>query len=211
MKKKVVLSISLWVLAIVFTISVKVLDQAPIGPNNSVVGFSHVNQIFAQVIGENQVFYKITEVLGILALGLVLGYALLGLGELIKRKRIAKVDKEIIILGIFYILVLGIYIFFEKCIINYRPILIDGVLEASYPSSHTMLSIFVCGSAIILNKKLFKDKKWLKVVNGFNYLLLFSVLGGRILSGAHWITDILGGVLFAGALLVSYKKLIENR
>lgn len=210
MKKKVVLSISLWVLAIVFTILVKVFDQAPIGPNGSVVGFSHVNQIFAQVIGENQVFYKITEVLGILALGLVLGYALLGLGQLIKRKKIAKVDKEIIILGIFYILVLGIYIFFEKCIINYRPILIDGILEASYPSSHTMLSIFVCGSAIILNKKLFKDKKWLKVVNEFNYLLLFSVLGGRILSGAHWITDILGGVLFAGALLVSYKGLIEK-
>lgn len=210
MKKKVVLSINLWVLAIVFTILVKVLDQAPIGPNGSVVGFSHVNQIFAQVIGENQVFYKITEVLGLLALGLVLGYALLGLGQLIKRKRIAKVDKEIIILGIFYILVLGIYIFFEKCIINYRPILIDGILEASYPSSHTMLSIFVCGSAIILNKKLFKDKKWLKVVNGFNYLLLFSVLGGRILSGAHWITDILGGVLFAVALLVSYKGLIEK-
>lgn len=211
MKKKVVLSISLWVLAIVFTILVKVLDQAPIGPNGSVVGFSHVNQIFAQVIGENQVFYKITEVLGLLALGLVLGYALLGLGQLIKRKRIAKVDKEIIILGIFYILVLGIYIFFEKWIVNYRPILIDGILEASYPSSHTMLSIFVCGSAIILNKQLFKDKKWLKVVNGFNYLLLFSILGGRILSGAHWITDILGGVLFAVALLVSYKKLIENR
>ena len=99
--------------------------------------------------------YNITEWLGIIPILVVMVYGLIGLKQLVKTKNVFKVDKEILILGGFYVVVAVLYVFFEKCIINYRPILVEGVLEASYPSSHTLMTICFCGSAFILSKTYF--------------------------------------------------------
>ena len=208
MKKKIILSSILVVIAIIFTVLVKTVDVQSVGVNGTDIGFATINNKVFETIGENSMFYKISEILGYFALALVGCYALIGLYQLIKRKSLLKVDKEIIALGCFYIVVLGLYFLFDKLCINYRPVLEDGKLEASFPSSHTMLAICVCISAIWINRKLFKSD----MTKIFNIILLLVVVGTvftRLLSGVHWITDIIGGIIISSALLMVFNTILE--
>ena len=158
----------------------------------------------------NPTIYKITEILGYLALLVVGVYGLIGLYQLIKRKSLKKVDKEIIILGIFYVVVICIYVLFEKVVINYRPVILDGILEASFPSSHTLLAICVCGSGIIVNNKIFNDYKYINIINKCLIVLLILIVIGRLISGVHWLSDIFGGVIIACTLLYTFNYFINK-
>lgn len=208
-KKNIFVCLLLILLCIIYTVLVKVVDARAIGPKGSSVGFATINKTFSDFIGVHMAIYKITEILGYLALLVVAGYGLYGLIMLIKRKSLFKVDKEILLLGGLYVIVFLVYVFFEKIIINYRPILIDGVLEVSYPSSHTVLAICVCYSAIMVNKKLFKNKNNLNYFNMFLVILMFLILLGRVISGVHWFTDIIGGIMISIALLKCFKTALD--
>ena len=204
-KKNMIIAIILTVISVVYTLCVKFIDVKNIGPNNSSVGFASMNKFFYNLIGNHMWIYKITEVFGIVLLLLVVIYGAIGIGQLIHRKNPFKVDPEIIKLGCFYVLMLLVYILFEKVVINYRPILIDGELEASYPSSHTILSLCVALSSLIVSHRYF-NKNYIKLINGITIGLMLVVLLGRMLSGVHWISDIIGGVIISLTLL-SYFKL----
>ena len=208
-KKNIIISIVLIILSVLFTELVKNIDVKPIGPNESLVGFADINRLFHNLIGSNMIIYKVTEFLGYIPIVMALVYVFIGLKELIERKSLLKVDREIYIIALFYVLVVGVYVFFEKFIVNYRPILIDGVLEASYPSSHTLMSICLCGSSIIINKKIFKNK-FGDVENILSVILILLIVIGRIISGVHWFTDILGGIIISSALLVIFYSLISS-
>lgn len=208
-KRNIIISIVLIILSVLFTALVKNVDVKPIGPNESMVGFADINKLFHNLIGSNMTIYKVTEVLGYIPIAMALVYVFIGLKQLIKRKSLLKVDKEIYVLALFYVLVVGVYVFFEKFVINYRPILIDGLLEASYPSSHTLMSICLCGSSIIINKKLFKNK-FGDIENVFSVILILLIVIGRIVSGVHWFTDILGGIIISSTLLVIFYSIISN-
>ena len=209
--KKSVVCIGLSLISILYIILVKFVDVAQIGPKNSSVGFSHVNKIFNNIFSYNPTIYKITEILGYLALLVVGIYGLIGLYQLIKRKSLKKVDKELIILGIFYVVVICIYVLFEKVIINYRPVILDGVLEASFPSSHTLLAICVCGSGIIVNNKIFKDYKYINIINKCLLVLLILIVIGRLISGVHWLSDIIGGVIIASTILYIFNYVLNKK
>ena len=151
-KKQIMISTMLFLSFVIFTILVKTIDVKPIGPNSTSVGFSALNGFMLNKIGVNMIFYKITQVLGLIPILIAALYGIKGIIQLVKRKSLFKVDSEIMILGIFYAITIIIYLFFEKFIVNYRPVLMDGKLEASYPSSHTMISIFISLSSIIVNR-----------------------------------------------------------
>ena len=208
-KRNLVISVILILLAIIFTILVKNVDVNTLGANGSNIGFSTLNRSVFDNIGVNMTWYNITNCLGIISIIIALAYVLIGLIQLVKRKNVFKVDKEIIALGIFYVILAALYIAFEIFIVNYRPILMDGELEASYPSSHTMLTIFICGSAILINSKLFKDNKIAKITNVVALIIMIVTVIGRLLSGVHWFTDILGGIIIASALLMSYYTVLD--
>lgn len=208
-KKNIVTSITMIILAVIYTILVKIIDVAPIGPNNSEVGFSKINGFFHNLLGSNMTIYKITEILGIIPLLMAGIYAIIGLVELIKRKSLTKVDYEIYALAGLYVVVLGLYVFFEKCIINYRPILIDGILEASYPSSHTLMALCICGSSIIVNKRIF-HKKIFNLENKLSIFLMITIILGRFISGVHWFSDIIGAIFISLALLSSFYTAISS-
>ena len=208
-KRNLVISVILILLAIIFTILVKNVDVNTLGANGSNIGFSTLNRSVFDNIGVNMTWYNITNCLGIISIIIALAYVLIGLIQLVKRKNVSKVDKEIIALGIFYVILAALYIAFEIFIVNYRPILMDGELEASYPSSHTMLTIFICGSAILINSKLFKDNKIAKITNVVALIIMIVTVIGRLLSGVHWFTDILGGIIIASALLMSYYTVLD--
>ncbi len=194
-------------LSIVYIIIVKNMDVKSIGPNNSSVGLSSINLYFKELLGSNMTIYKITEVFGLVALLVAAIYGIVGLLQLVKRKSIKKVDKKIIVLGILYVLVGLVYVFFEKVIINYRPVIIEGELEASFPSSHTMMAICICVSAIIMNKSYIKNKKYLKIANIALVVLMLIVVVGRFISGVHWFSDIVGGIIISITLLNYYFTL----
>ena len=204
-KKNILICVLLLLLSIIYTLLEKYVDTSTIGPNGSVVGFSSLNSFVFNLTGNNITLYKITEILGIIPILIALMYAVIGLIQVIDRKSL-KVDKELIALGILYIIVILIYVFFEKCIINYRPVLIDGILEASYPSSHTLLSICICGSALLINKYLFNNKKNYKYINIISIISMVLIVIGRLLSGVHWASDIIGSIIISITLL----KILET-
>ena len=202
-RKNIILSVILSIVAVVYTYLVKTVDVKAIGPDGSKVGFAKLNKVFANIVGSNMTLYKITEILGLIVILIVLVYGIIGLIQLIKRKSLLKVDKEILLLGGLYVSMAVVYVFFEKFIINYRPILIDGELEASYPSSHTILAICICISSLIVSKN-YLDDKYIKLTNILTIILLICVFLGRIISGVHWISDIFGGVIISVTLLMYF-------
>lgn len=208
MKKNIIISVILIMFAVIFTILVKTVDVQDIGVNGTNIGFATINKNIFETVGVNDLLYKITNILGYISLGIVGIFAIVGLVQLIKRKSLFKVDKEIIALGGFYIIVLALYFIFDKIAINYRPILEDGKLEASYPSSHTLLAICVFLSAIWINKSLFKSDMT-KIINILLMMMLVLTVLGRFLSGVHWFTDIIGGILISSALLMCFKTVLD--
>lgn len=212
-KRNTIISIILIICAIVYTFLVKTVDVKQIGPDNTSVGFATVNEAVANKLPFNETLYKVTKYLGYVSLAAVGAYALVGLVQLIKRKSLFKVDREIIALGIFFVIVLALYVAFEIVIVNYRPVIIDSEVgvEASFPSSHTVLAICVCTSIIMVNKKIFENVKGIKLVNICALLVLFSTAIGRTLSGVHWISDILGGIIISAALLMTFYTVINAK
>ena len=146
-KKRFVLGTSLIVAFVLWTVFVRLVDVQPIGPEGSSVGFATLNGFVHELTGVNWVLYTITDWLGLVPIAVALGFAILGLAQLIGRKSLWNVDHSILALGVFYIAVMAAYVFFEIVVINYRPTLIDGYLEASYPSSTTMLVMCVMPTA----------------------------------------------------------------
>ena len=204
-KKRLVLGASLVVAFVLWTILVCFVDVRAIGPEGSSVGFAALNGFVHELTGVNWLLYTVTDWLGIVPIAVALGFAILGLVQLIKRKSLWKVDHSILALGVFYIVVMAAYIFFEVVVINYRPTLIDGYLEASYPSSTTMLVMCVMPTAAMqLNARIKNTVLRRCAVIAIVVFTAFMVIG-RLLSGVHWITDIIGGVLLSAGLVMLYS------
>lgn len=203
-KKLEKMTIILFFIAVIFTVLVKCVDVQSIGPKGSAVGFATINRFVYQLTGENDTWYNITKYLGIIPFLYVLFYAVVGLKQLIIAKKISKVDKKIIALGCFYVVLGLIYILFDKLAINYRPVLEDGVLEPSYPSSHTLLAVCVCLSSIFMNKYYIKNNDLKKYLNLGTLILMILLVLGRLLSGVHWASDIIGGVIISLFLVFGF-------
>ena len=211
MKKNNLIKITIicLIISIIYTILVKVVDVASIGPYGSRVGFSSINSSFRDLVGYNKTWYTITKYLGLLPFLLVAFFGLIGAKQLYERRDILQVDKRILLLGCFYVLLGIVYVFFEKVVINYRPFLQEGVLEASYPSSHTMLAICICTTAVYAAKFYIKNKKVLKIFDLFCFILMLLLVVGRTLSGVHWITDIVGGIIISTTLVFVYLTAVK--
>lgn len=213
-KTRLIIGVILFCVFLVFTISLKFVDLKPVGPNDSIVAYSTINKFVHQFFGVNITLYNITDWAGVVAIFVAFGFAILGLAQWLKRKSILKVDLEILLLGVFYIIVFLVYAFFEFNVINRRPILINGFLEASYPSSTTMLACCVMPTAIIQFKSLIKNQKIKSAVVVISWVFTCVMVFGRLICGVHWFTDILGGLLLSLSLVYGYYgicNLIENK
>ena len=195
----------LLLLFVLWTFLLCFIDVQPIGPNYSIVGFATLNKFIHNFTGVNMALYNITDWLGLVPVFISFSFAILGLVQWIKRKNILKVDYDILMLGVFYIVVFSIYFLFEYVVINHRPVLINGYLEASYPSSTTMLVLCVIPSAIIQFKALIKQKALQTVINTLLVLFMLFMVFGRLISGVHWFSDIIGGFLISSGLVSLYK------
>lgn len=197
-------TIGLFASFILWTVAITILDVQAIGPNGSSVGFAIFNGLFHKLTGVHMEIYTITDWLGLIPLCFALGFAILGLVQLIQRKSFLKVDYSILVLGGFYILVIASYLFFEKFVINYRPVLIEGNLEASYPSSTTLLVLCIMPTAMMQLNTRIRNNTTKKVILSLLAIFTAFMVIGRLISGVHWFTDIIGGVLLSTGLVMLY-------
>lgn len=207
-KKNFCITASLLVLFALWTVAICYIDVQAIGPRESVVGFAVLNGAFHELTGVHMLIYTITDWLGLVPLGFILGFALLGFVQLIKRKSLFKVDSDILLLGGFYMIVMAAYVLFEIFVINYRPILIEGYLEASYPSSTTMLVMCVMPTAMMQFNRRMKNNRMKRLLSYAMIAFIVFMVIGRLVSGVHWFTDIIGGALFSSGLVMLYYSMI---
>ena len=208
-QKKLYIASVFLVLFIFWTILIQFVDVKAIGPQASYVGFATINGYFHSLTGVHMSLYVITDWLSVIPLAFVVGFALLGFVQWIKRKSILKVDYSLFVLGGFYLVVMVSYVLFEMLVINYRPILINGQLEASYPSSTTMLVMCVMPVTIMqFNDRIKNEAVRRCVACVLSVFIIFMVLG-RLLSGVHWLTDIVGGALISVGLVMLYDYCVK--
>lgn len=203
-QKKGIAAVCVLAAFILWTAAVRAVDVQAIGPQGSTVGFASVNCMIHDLTGVHMTLYTITDWMGLIPLGIAMGFACLGLVQWIQRKQLRKVDASILMLGGFYLAVMAAYLFFESVVINYRPVLIEGVLEASYPSSTTMLVLCVMPTAWMQFRiRIRNDRLRRCVATAVSLFVLFMVLG-RLVSGVHWLSDIIVGILLSGGLVMLY-------
>jgi len=208
--KELWLGIGFIAVFILWTLLIMSIDVQSIGPNGSSVGFATLNGFFHQSTGVHMSLYVITDWLGLVPIAIAFGFAVLGLVQWIQRRKIVKVDGSILALGGFYVVVIAVYVFFEYVVINYRPTLIDGYLEASYPSSTTMLVTCIIPTSMMEFCKRIKQNSLRRIVLIFCALFTAFMVVGRLLSGVHWLTDIIGGVWISIGLVLTYHYIVKR-
>ena len=207
MKRKIRIALGLLVAFALWTLAVKTVDVQAIGPGGSPVGFATVNGWFHRLTGVDMTLYTITDWLGLVPVAVGFGFAVLGLVQWIKRKSVFKVDRSILVLGGFYIVTLAAYLLFEEWVINYRPVLIQCFLEASYPSSTTLLVLCVMPTAQLQLRSRIPNPILRRITCAAITVFMAFMVVGRLLSGVHWLTDIVGGILLASGLVMLYDAM----
>ena len=206
-KRSLIQFVAVTLIAVVFTVLVKIVDVGFVSSTGSLVGFSSVNIPFSQKFGFNPIFYKVSQVLGYLVFLVIAVFAFIGCYQLIKRKSLMKVDKDLYALAITYVFTFALYIFFDKVlVINLRPIIMAGesIAEPSFPSSHTLLAVSVLGTAISECGKIRKKSFRVSLVIVLAILMGATVLS-RLFSGVHWVTDIIAGILWGEVMMTLYQ------
>lgn len=204
------ISILLLTLFILWTTAVIHVDVQPIGPCGSSVGFAGLNVLVHEITGVHHTLYILTDYLGLVPIFVCIGFGILGLYQWIKRRSILKVDFSILLLGGFYITVLILFVFFEQFIVNYRPVLIDGILEASYPSSTTMLVMSVMPTATMQFRSRITNQALKTAVTAVTVTFTILMVILRLISGVHWFTDIIGGALLSSGLVALYAAVLRH-
>lgn len=206
-KTKRIVSVGILLLAAfaVWTFLIQTVDVQQIGPRQSAVGFATVNGWFHRLTNVHWMLYTLTDWLGLVPIVVCLLFACVGLAQLVQRRSLLKVDLDILLLGVYYVLVIFAYLLFEMVPLNYRPVLIEGILEASYPSSTTLLVLSVMPTLHFQAERRLKNSALRRCIKALTGLFSVFMVVGRLLSGVHWLTDIVGAIFLSGGLFLLYK------
>jgi undecaprenyl-diphosphatase len=204
-KKELSAGIALLAAFALWTILIRHIDVQNAGPNGTAVGFAKFNVWFHRLTGVHMAIYTVTDWLGLIPIIICMCFGGLGFVQLVKRKSLLRVDSDILMLGAYYVLVILCYLFFEMVPINYRPILIDGHLEASYPSSTTLLVLSVMPTLKYQTDRRIANLMFKKTITIFVIVFSAFMVIGRLISGVHWATDIAGSVFLSSGLFMIYR------
>jgi len=210
MKEKRLLWIGCILIAgfVIWTLLIQAVDVQPLGINGTNIGFATINCWFHRLTGVHMVIYTITDWLGIIPVFICIIFGGIGCVQLLKRRSLLKVDYDIIFLGAYYILVILGYSIFEMIPINYRPVLIEGFMEASYPSSTTLLVLCVMPTLIEQVNRRSENEIFKKVIKALVICFSVFMVFGRLVSGVHWLTDMIGSIMLSIGLFCIYKSAV---
>ena len=210
-KRKLLIAGISGLLFTVLIVLIQFVDVQAVGPEGTRIGLSHLNRFVLETLGVHMLWYEITDWFGIAAVVTAFLFAVTGLMQWMKRRNIWKVDKEILALGVLYLIVIGLYVLFELAVVNYRPIIMPDATEpeASFPSSHTMLICVVMASTIMVLDQYIKNKRLALIVRVACVIIMVITVVGRLVCGVHWLTDIIGGILISIALLTAFSGIKE--
>ncbi len=199
-------------LFIFFSLWIRLFDVQPVGPEGSSIGFAGLNVAVHELFGMHLFWYKLTQLLGVAAIAVAAVFAVVGFIQLVQRKSLLKVDKKILMLGVIYILVILLYVLFEKVPFNYRPVVLDPAegLEPSYPSTHTMIILTIFGTAIGVIGDYLKNSKLVLLLKIICLVIMAVTIVGRLICGVHWFTDIAGGVIISLFFINLFKDLTKE-
>ena len=205
MKKKMFYGFVLFLmLFLIWTYSVMRVDVKTVGVNGSNIGLSGLNIWFHNLTGVNMFLYCYTDLLSIIPLAVCGLFGFIGFYQLVNRKSILKVDHDILVLGCYYVIVIGVFLMFEQIPINYRPILIEGKMDVSYPSSTTLLVLCVMPTLIEQINRRLKNRSMIKIISFITLIYSLLMVFFRLMSGVHWFSDIIGGILLSISLILVY-------
>ena len=191
-----------------WTVLIQYVDVQAVGQNGTKIGFADFNVWFHRLTGVHMTIYTITDWLGLAPIFICLCFGALGFVQLVKRRSLLKVDPDILLLGAYYVLVIACYLIFEMIPVNYRPVLIEGRLEASYPSSTTLLVLSVMPTLWFQANRRVSNAMIRKAVAVFVVTFSVFMVIGRLVSGVHWATDIIGSVLLSAGLYMLYRSAV---
>ena len=194
---------------VLWTVLVLCVDVQPVGQNGTNIGLAGINTWFHELTGENLTIYNLTDLLSVIPFAVCLGFAVFGVVQLIQRKSLRRVDPDILLLGGYYVVVILFYLVFDRIPINYRPIPIDGVMEISYPSSTTLLVLSVMPTLQYQIDRRVWSRPLAKIAAVIIVLFTAFMVIGRLISGVHWLTDIIGGVLLSLGLFRLYRTAVS--
>ena len=189
---------------VIWTMLIQTVDVRPVGQNGTDIGFAAMNLAFHRMTGVHMSIYTITDWLGLVPIAVCMVFGVMGLIQLVKRKNLFKVDGDILLLGVYYILVIAGYLIFEMIPLNYRPVLIEGRMEASYPSSTTLLVVSVMPTLAFQVRRRLKNTALRYALYWFTVAFTVFMVIGRTVSGVHWMTDIIGALLLSAGLYLIY-------
>ncbi len=210
-KRRLFLAIGFLSAFAVFTVLVCTVGRAPIGPMGTSVGFAALNNAGKEIFAFHPGLYGLTDLFGLVPILFALGFAALGLWQWIRRGSLLRVDRSLLILGVFYAAVAGAFVLFEVLSLNYRPVLIDGRLEASYPSSTTLLTLCVMPTAVMQLRARIQNPALRRTLALLITAFSLLTVALRICAGVHWLTDIIGGVLLSAGLVFLYAFAAEPK
>ncbi len=205
-KRTLIAGVALVLLFALWTVLILRVDVQPVGQNGTNIGFAAVNTRFHRLTGVHMGVYTVTDWLGLVPIAICVCFGALGLAQWIRRRSLKKVDVDIILLGVYYALVILGYLIFEMIPINYRPIPINGAMEASYPSSTTLLVLSVMPTLKFQLDRRAQSKTVKGLATAFVVLFSAFMAIGRLASGVHWLTDIIGSVLLSAGLYLIYRS-----
>ena len=211
MKRKRLLwtGIGLLLLFALWTILIQCVDVQDVGPMDTKVGFATWNAWFHHLTGVKMALYTVTDWLGLVPILICGCFGIIGLSQWILRKKLLQVDLDILVLGIYYLLVIAGYLLFEMIPINYRPVLIDGYLEASYPSSTTLLVLSVMPTLVFQTNRRCGNRTLRHLAALFSALFSVFMVIGRLIAGVHWLTDIVGSAILSAGLFLLYCAAVD--
>lgn len=170
---------------VIWTLLIQRVDVQPLGVNGTDIGFATINCWFHQLTGVHMEIYTITDWLGLVPIFICMIFGGIGCVQLMKGRSLFKVDYDIILLGIYNVLVVFGYLIFEMIPINYRPILIEGFMEASYPFSTTLLVLCVMPTLIEQINRRSKNEIVKKVIKALVICFSAFMVFGRLATAEH--------------------------
>lgn len=207
-KRLLFLGIVFLVAFAIWTALIQIVDVQPVGAKGTDIGFATFNCWFHELTGVHRTLYVVTDWMGLVPVFVCMLFGGVGFIQLVKRRSILKVDSDIMFLGIYYVIVILAYLLFEMLPINYRPVMIEGFLETSYPSSTTLLVLSVMPTLVEQMNRRIEGATVKQIVGLLTICFSMFMVTGRLVSGVHWFTDIVGSILLSAGFFFVYKAVV---